>query len=275
LRTVRSSDGVDIAVHDLGGDGAPLLMVHATGFHGHVFEPMARPLAGMFHCWALDVRGHGDTATPAGLDFEWRGFADDVLAACEVAGDGPVYGFGHSSGGAALLMAEARRPGTFAGLFCYEPVVWPDLAAIKERAEGLAEGARRRRQGFASRQAAYDNYASKPPFAWMDPAALKAYVEHAFRDCEDGTVALKCRPDDEAAIYLKGAENDAFPLLAHVASPVVIVRGTQRMAIESEIVDAQLAALPQGREFTMDGLGHFGPLEQPAVVAEAVRAGLA
>ncbi|MDQ3897170.1 MAG: alpha/beta fold hydrolase, partial [Actinomycetota bacterium] len=122
-----STEGVTLAVHDLGGDGPPLLMAHATGFCGPVLAPLAAHLTTRFHCWTFDARGHGDTETPAGLDWRWSSFTDDVLAVVDGLSLDRPYGFGHSSGGAALLDAEARRPGTFAALWCYEPIVWPEV----------------------------------------------------------------------------------------------------------------------------------------------------
>ncbi|MEA2716219.1 MAG: hypothetical protein QOI99_536, partial [Actinomycetota bacterium] len=62
---------MEVAVHDLGGDGPPLVLVHATGFCGGVLRPLAAGLGGSFHAWAVDVRGHGASVTPDGLDFGW------------------------------------------------------------------------------------------------------------------------------------------------------------------------------------------------------------
>ena len=38
---VPSTDGVRIAVHDLGGTGSALLVSHATGFHGRCYIPVS------------------------------------------------------------------------------------------------------------------------------------------------------------------------------------------------------------------------------------------
>ena len=69
-----------VVVHDLGGSGPPLLLCHATGFHGRVWQPVASHLPGR-HCYAPDLRGHGDTPLPGEEPLDWYGFADDVLAA--------------------------------------------------------------------------------------------------------------------------------------------------------------------------------------------------
>ena len=40
LRRVPTPCGDDIAVHDFGGDGPSLILLHANGFHGLVFQPL-------------------------------------------------------------------------------------------------------------------------------------------------------------------------------------------------------------------------------------------
>jgi len=265
-----STDGVELAVHDLGGDGPPLLMAHATGFCGPVLAPLAAHLADRFHCWTYDARGHGDTRSPAGLDWNWSGLADDVLAVVDGLDLDRPYGFGHSSGGAAMLDAEARRPGTFAALWCYEPIVWPEITdELKASRRPLISGALKRRDQFPSRQEAYDNFASKPPLESLDPTALRAYVDCGFAPDRDG-VRLRCAPFVEAAIYRQGLVHDGFARLCKVTCPVTIGRGDRSVAVEPAVARAQVDALPLGALVTFSELGHFGPLEGLRSVAAAL-----
>jgi pimeloyl-ACP methyl ester carboxylesterase len=265
-----STDGVKLAVHDLGGDGPPLLMAHATGFCGPVLGPLAGLLADRFHCWAFDERGHGDTEWPQGLDWKWSGFADDVLAVVDGLGLDRPYGFGHSCGGAAMLDAEARRPGTFTALFCYEHIVWPELSEeLTASRRPLVSGALKRRDQFASRQEAYDNFASKPPLESLDARALRAYVECGFGPDKEG-VRLKCPPFVEASIYRQGLVHDGFPRLHQVQCPVTVGWGEHSVAMDRSVPEAQVAALPHATLVTFADLGHFGPLEGLATVASAI-----
>jgi pimeloyl-ACP methyl ester carboxylesterase len=270
---LASTDGVELAVHHLGGDGPPLLLTHATGFCGAVLGPLATSLAARFSCWTFDARGHGDTRTPAGLDWNWDRFADDVLAVVDGLDLHRPYGFGHSSGGAALLDAEARRPGTFAALWCYEPIVWPEVTAeLAASRKPLISGALKRRDRFGSREEAYENFSSKPPLESLDARALRAYVECGFVPDPGGGVRLRCPPFVEAAIYRQGLVHDGFSRLPEVSPPVTVGRGGRSAAVEPEVAQAQVDALPEGRLADFPGLGHFGPLEAPAAVAEAVLA---
>ncbi len=72
--TVDSTDGVRLAVHELGPsdpDAAPLLLCHATGFHGRVWRALADELPDR-RCLALDFRGYGDSTEQDG-ELTWEG----------------------------------------------------------------------------------------------------------------------------------------------------------------------------------------------------------
>lgn len=279
MRTIPSTDGVHLAVHDLGGSGSPVLLAHATGFHGLVWAPLARHLtaAGGLHAWAPDLRGHGDATVPEDRRFAWDGFADDVVAVVDDLDLERPFGVGHSKGGAALVLAEQRRPGTFGGLYLYEPVIFPtDHAMVTGQGENpLAAGAERRRATFDSHEAAIANFAAKAPFDALDPEALRAYVEGGLAPQPDGTVTLKCRPEHEAEVYRMAATSGAFDALGDLRCPVVVARGRLGEGGPAQVAEAVADALPHGRVEVFDHLGHFGPLEEPATVAAAIAAAVA
>lgn len=192
VRRFPSSGGLQIPSYDWGGDGPPLIIAHATGLHAHTYAPLAARLRSHFHCYALDIRGQGDAGVPDDGDFAWAGVADDFTAVLDglgLSGRGDVYGVGHSQGGYSVLQGEILRPGTFAGLFGFEPVVFtlPEGHTFNPGDSAMVVQARKRREVFASREAAYENYRSKPPFSLIDDDALRAYVEWGLDDLDDGT----------------------------------------------------------------------------------------
>lgn len=264
-----SRDGVELAVHDLGGDGPALLVAHATGLLAPAYRPLAARLAERFHIWGLDFRAHGASTGPVGGDLAWSGMAADVAATVDALGlDGPVA-FGHSMGGAALVLAELDRPSTFRALYLYEPVIFPS-GFLQGRPNPMVESARRRRLSFPSREVAYANYAAKPPLDELSDESLRAYVAHGFVDQPDGTVTLACRPEDEAATFSAAASAGAFERLGEVDCPVVVARGSIDSPGPSAVAALVADALPRGRLVVLDGLGHFGPLAEEAVVADSV-----
>ncbi len=264
---VTSSDGVSIAVHDLGGEGPPLVMCHAAGFHGRVWSPVAQRLEARFRCLSLDHRGHGGSTPPPGLDFDWRGLGRDVLAVVDGLGLDSPCAIGHSAGGTALLLAEEARPGTFRALYCYEPVVVPvDRPLGRDPESWLAAAARRRRDEFGSRQEAYEHYASKPPLSELDAAALGAYVDHGFEDLDHGGVRLRCRPEHEALLAEMATDHDCFTRLAEVACPVMLAGGGSTDGL-TRTTKSLVARLQQGLTEVLPELDHLGPLQDPNAVA--------
>jgi pimeloyl-ACP methyl ester carboxylesterase len=266
---MTSGDGVEVAVHDLGGAGPVVLFSHATGLHGLLWAPLARSLTG-YHGIAIDYRGHGDATAPPGESFDWSGFRDDALALIDDLDADRLFGVGHSMGGAVLMMAELARPGTFTALAVYEPIVFP--GGLVENENPVAEGARRRRVEFPSREAALANFAAKPPLDILAPEVLTLYVEHGFAATPEGTIRLKCAPETEARTFEGSARHDTYSRLGEIQCPVLVMSGPAADGRPAEIASDVARQLPQGELHTFEQLGHFGPLEDPPAVAAVVSA---
>ncbi len=264
---VPSTDGVVLEVTDHGGDGSPLLVAHATGFCAGAYDPMIAHLVAHHHVWAVDFRAHGRSPAPDTATIGWQGMIDDVLAVVDAIDAGPVHGLGHSMGGACLLGAEARRPGTLRSAWVFEPIVIP--AAWADGAPGdnpMAAAARRRRPGFGSRAEALARYAGRPPLGLLRADALAAYVEHGFVDQPDGTVALRCAPEDEARVF-EAPGKPTHDDVAHLTIPVLVAHGTREPWGPQAFAPQVAAAIPGGTARAYGHLGHFGPLEDPTTVA--------
>lgn len=273
-----TSDGVGVEIYDFGGRShRELLLVHATGFCAEVFTPLARHLSDEFHCWGLDLRGHGRSDRPVDGDFDWTGFAVDVAEVIDHLGLDRPDAFGHSCGGATVLLAEQAASGTFESLYCFEPVMFPGPpsdAPIEENP--MSAAALRRRETFPSPELAFANFSSKPPFSSLDPEALIAYVEGGFEPvpAEEGgdgqAIRLRCRREDEAAIYARGFSHHAFDRLPEVGCPVTLSCGEDTDSFGPDILETGAARLPHSRVEIIPGIGHFGPLQQPEVVANSI-----
>lgn len=269
---VTSSGGVEIAVHELGGHGRPLLLCHATGFHARVWNGVAAEFPDR-RCLALDFRGFGDSSAPADGNFDWHGFGDDVLAVVDHFSLETVDAIGHSKGGAALLLAELARPGTFGRLVCYEPIVIPSErppGSAGGGENGLAQSARRRLAVFDSYEAAIERFGAKPPLGALRPDVLEAYVRHGFRPTDGGAIALKADREHEARTYEMGALHGAFERLDEVTCPVLVVHGGDGGA-PAMIAPLIAERLPLGELRAFPELGHFGPLEDPTAFAAVAR----
>ena len=267
---VPSTDGVELELHDLGGDGPTVLVAHATGFCGGAYRPFAARLASHgHHVWALDFRAHGHSTAPASGDLHWRGMADDVLATVAAIGDGPVLGYGHSMGGAALAMAELERPGTLRRAVFFEPVIVPtDWAHMLDGDNPLAASARKRRATFGSRPDALARYAGRPPLGAFRADVLSAYVEHGFADQPDGTISLRCTPQHEGDVF-DAPGKPTIDTMGAVQTPAQVALGLRDAGRgPTDFAQAVADALPHGSSHPYRHVGHFGPFQDPDTLAD-------
>lgn len=268
--TVATPDGNHIAGYELGGSGEPLLIAHATGFCGPMYRALARELTDGFRVVAIDVRGHGNSSRHADIDLNWDRIAEDVLGVADHIGPGSLHGFGHSMGGGVLALAEHLRPGTFRSFYLYEPIMFPDDFPMTGQ-NFMAANARKRRETFASREEVLYRYASRPPLSNLRADCLIDYVDNGFFDNADGTVGLKCLPNNEARIF-EEARTMMISRVAHITTPTVIAVGLSA-GVPDPATLGPLAAdgLREATLLRYDHIDHFGPFEDPNTLAQDIR----
>ena len=272
-----------------------VLLAHGSGLNGCSWAPVGEHLSrGGFRPIAIDFRGHGASERSPDGDYDWELFASDVLAVVDqfglAGGRVPAAGHpagalaaGHSAGATALLLAEARRPGTFASLWAWEPIMSVPPGQVRvERSAELASRARRRRSHFGSLDEARSHYAGRGIFADFDPAAFEAFLGAALVPAA-GTAGpgsgagsspagyvLACDPEDEARIYEASGTHDAWRALGAVRCPVRVLGGALSPAVPPGDVRAIAGQLPAGQAVIVPGLGHFGPFQAPAAIARDI-----
>ncbi len=265
--TVASIDGSSIAAYDFGGSGETMLIAHATGFCGAMYLQFAQHLTTDFRVISFDFRGHGASAGQAGIDLNWDRMGEDLLAVAHSVGGGPMHGFGHSMGAAALLLAESAAPGRFRSLFLYEPISFPE-GVTTDGQNFMAQVARRRRPRFDSRAEVLYRYADRPPFNEMRAGFAASYVDNAFvDDAENGGIRLCCLPEHEAVIFESG-RHLRFDRVKHIATPTVVAIGREVPGSNPAQLGAPIAeGLSNGRLIRYPHLDHLGPFQDPWTVA--------
>ena len=199
-----------------------------------------------------------------------------MLAVVDHLGLDRPLGFGHSCGGAALLLAEEARPGTFDALYCFEPVVYPgevpaSASTVTTPCRWAPAAAPPPSRPVATPSA---NFSGKAPFDRLDPEALAAYVDNGFAPAEDGTIALRCRREHESEVYAHALAHDAFAHFPDVRCPVTLGCGANTDSFGVDFLARLAARLPHPTTAVVAGIGHFGPLEDPVLVAASVRRAL-
>jgi len=108
---INSVDGTKLAYRAWAGINAKvtLAVVHGLGEHSGRYERFARGMAGFqMATWAVDLRGHGESAGQRGHVDSWSQWVDDTAAFVryvESQSSGEVVLVGHSFGGVVTLSA--------------------------------------------------------------------------------------------------------------------------------------------------------------------------
>ena len=177
-------------------------------------------------------------------------------------------------GGATLIMAALQRPGVFAGIVAFEPIVFPRVAESPDPPppNPLVAATRKRRATFDSIAEARANFASKPPMSAFRPDALDAYVEHGFRAGDNGGVVLKCNPEHEARTYETGGGHHTWDVLPSLEVPLWVIGSPVRDHGPAAIAPLVAKQAPRGCFELWPEVSHFGPMEDPARFADYVAA---
>lgn len=265
--------GVHLAAERFGGSGPGILLVHATGFCKELWEPVVEPALSGHDVLAVDQRGHGGSG-PIEEPFDWWDLGRDVLDAVAAAGWRRPVGAGHSSGAAALVLAELLRPGTFAGLVLVEPIVFPGPPYFRAEENPMSARALRRRAAFPSPDAAFESFVGRGPFARWDDRVLRRYVEHGFVPDGDGGITLACPPDQEAEFYRGATEHGAWSRLGEIGCPVVVAGGADSDSHPRPFLEEQASRFVDAVVTVLPGTTHFAPMEQPEAVGLLIGEGL-
>lgn len=240
--------------------------MHATGFCKELWGPVVAALA-PHAVLAPDQRGHGDSSVPP-PPYDWWDLGRDLLAVVAACGLGGGVGLGHSSGAAALVMAELLRPGTFAVLVLVEPIIFP-LPPVRTEDFSMTRAALRRRRSFPSPEAAAEALRGRGAFTGWSETALALYGAHALRP-EEGAWALKCAPEIEAEFYRGATAHGAWQRLGELCCPVTLVGGAESDSHSAAFLLAMQERFGSARLEVVPGAGHFLPMERPEALAALV-----
>lgn len=105
------SDRLKLQFWDYGQDSKPaLVLVHGGMDHARNWDWVARALREDYHVYALDLRGHGNSAWAPGAMYSLVEHVLDLSALLDIINDFPVRLIGHSLGGIIVLHYAGAYP---------------------------------------------------------------------------------------------------------------------------------------------------------------------
>ena len=266
------------------GQGASLLLLHATGFHARLWDRVVAALPAGTHVIAPDHRGHGRSFRPITLA-NWAATSDALLPLLDGLGGHPLVGCGHSMGAYVLTRLASQRPAAFGHLVLIDPVIMDPAFYEGEAAKPIPDPAEhpvaRRRNSWTSAEEMRARFADRPPYANWDPRVLADYCTHGLLPAAEGEgLELACPPALEASVYQNALRTSPHEWLHYLATPSTVIRaptGERGGELDFSLSPTWTgfgAAIGATRDELWAEHSHFIPMENPARVA-ALLAGLA
>jgi pimeloyl-ACP methyl ester carboxylesterase len=262
-------NGMRMHTLDWGGNGAPIVILHATGFLGRIYRPLAERLRAIGHVYSYDQRGHGDSSAAPDSDYSWSATMRDLESFITAMGWSSVRAVGHSAGATAIGSLACERPELIARAVLLEPVIFesPDAPELGWR-NPFIERTLKRRRTFESVQAMFANFERKPPYNTWRQDILRDYCEFGTRPTSDGKRELKCAPETEARFYETARDFDGLGRILRCTAPLLVMFGARGDSLGASLSGKVAKELRNGRVIDVADTGHFLPMENPEYAAE-------
>ena len=254
-RTLRVND-LDLHYLEWGAaDAPPIVCVHGYTGSADAFNALARHLQDRFHIFALDVRGHGESAwSPSGA-YRYEDQASDLGGFVGGLGLDKFVLIGTSMGGIIAMTHVAECPDRLSGLVIND--IGPEAEAGTQRITQMVgsrpdefatlEEAMAYRRSASPILAARNTERQRPDGKWrwkMDPAYIRQRVERG---------AMPRPP--------------LWPALQGLPCPTLVVWGTESDVLSEAQALRMVNALPHGELVRVPGIGHAPTLVEPVVLA--------
>jgi len=279
-------NGISLGYYEWGrrmADRPSLLFVHATGFHGRIWDSIIEAFP-EHHCISIDQRCHGRSKAPPVES--WLMFGDDLCALARELELQAAIGIGHSLGGHTLLDAAAQ--GRFCSrLILLDPVIFEPQhyanAGIPVAQQNSGEHpVARRRATFSSVEEFSERLSGKSSFPRFTPRAFRDYCQYALTPDEAGFLHLACPAESEARVYQTSRSSTRIlQSIRDLDIPALVIRAQN--AERSGVMDFSSSPtwqglagmLAQGRDEHWSDCCHFIPMERPQAIIDTIRAELA
>jgi pimeloyl-ACP methyl ester carboxylesterase len=273
------AEGNRLVADVFGGEGAPVLLLHGGGQTRHAWGKTAENLAEAgWTAYALDQRGHGDSAWVDDGAYTFPDFAADARAVADALaaphGRRPVV-IGASLGGIASLLAEgaAEREGArvFSALVLVDIAPRVDLDGVA-KIQGFMRA--RAAEGFASVAEAADAVAAYLPHR-PRPRSHEGLKKN-LRQHPDGRWRWHWDPrflDGNRRIGANAGEVERALVEAAktVTIPTLLVRGASSELVQEEHAKDFLKLVPHASYVDVGGARHMVAGDRNDQFAEAIK----
>jgi len=248
---------------DWGQNGKPsLLLVHGGLDHARNWDWVARALREHFHVYAMDLRGHGNSAWAPGALYSIAEHVLDLSALADVIADFPIYLIGHSLGGILTLLYSGIYPDRVRKTVSIEGLGLPITHRVHKPApERFGSWIANVRQAERREPRSYPNLESavarmKEANPRLSDEVARHLTLHGTNWNSDGSLIWKF--DNYARIFPPYGHHleDFRTVLGEIACPVLLFWGMESWAQDPE-TDGRASLIKNHRLVKVPGAGHW------------------
>ena len=262
------SDRLKLQFWDWGQNGLPtLLLVHGGLDHARSWDWVARSLREHFHVYAMDLRGHGNSAWAPGAIYSIAEHVLDIATLVDLLAGGaldgrPVYLIGHSLGGILTLVYSGLYPDRVRRAIAIEGLGLPASHRIHkpapERLRNWIESVRkmegREPRNYPNLEAAVARMKDANPH--LSDEVARHLTVHGTNWNADGSLSWKFDNYVHSLAPYGHNIDDQRAMYAEIACPVLLVWGRESWLPDPEGED-RAAAIRNRQILKVEGAGHW------------------
>jgi esterase len=249
----------------------PILFLHGGGLNAHTWDGVCAELCHDHHCYALDLRGHGDSEWSPTLDYGLDAHVRDLAGFVDHVGSDRLVVVGHSLGGHAGIRYAGRHSDRLAALVVVDTSPFFGGGAPLAELRDFMQGA----DLFDSFDDAIEYVQAFKPS--RDTASIGASLEHSLRRLPDGRWTWKRDQrgldDDYFATSLRELQS-LVRELPDIRCPTLLVHGEDG-AVSTEDAERFCSLVPDCGHVTVEGAAHNVQRDNPLGLVAALRPVLA
>jgi pimeloyl-ACP methyl ester carboxylesterase len=249
-------------------EGLPVVFLHGGGLNAHTWDIVCLALREENHCYALDLRGHGDSEWSPALDYSLGAHLRDLEAFADHLDTARFFLVGHSLGGLIGIGYASRHPRRLAGLVAVDSGPFAGSQAGIDRLTAFT---------LDSREVASLDEAVTRALAFnprRDPQLLRYSLQHNMRQLPNGRWTWK-RDQRHLSRQRLAALVEQIPALAPhaqaITCPTLILRGADSDLFSASQAAAFAALVHDSTAVTIPDSGHNIQGDNPAGLLAAIR----
>ena len=268
------SDRLKLQFWDYGQDGKPaLVLVHGALDHARNWDWVARSFREHYHVYALDLRGHGNSAWAPGATYSVAEHVLDLSALLDVIDDFPTRLVGHSLGGGIVLHYAGVYPERVRKAVSIEGLGFPQEHRVhgpaSQRArhwiEELRDLEKRRPKSYPSLDAAMARMKEANPR--LSDEVARHLTLHGTNWASDGSLLWKFDNYARAISPYGHRLEDAVELFGRITCPTLFFWGLESFLPVPE-ADLRWKAVRDRRMVKVPDAGHWVHHDQLALFLE-------